>query len=557
MRSHPFQAILTWVYIKSSHHPPHNIPTPSYPIPLLLLSPSSLLNRSHMARPVVPLPSIRDIFPEMSIPSNPLHPPSNLRASSANSSELLATHPISPTSGRPANSPDARHPNAAISFQHPQVHSSSPSISPNEVAARPSQLLEPHSHPSPRHMNPPKCPPSYSFNVLRADPVTASLEHVASSTTLRHRGVTGNSPTAQTGAGVTNGSAPAFRVAMAPVDQRPSHRHKLPMQPIIRSTRNPPSPTSPRDPDLPLHIRPHHSSSVLSFSVSDPPSSASTIMSHDGRRSYLRSSEIMTAPLSGEGRGKKHQCPHCGKRFNRPSSMKIHVNTHTGAKPYRCPFPGCGREFNVNSNMRRHWRNHSRSGAGGLTDGGDIPFDAYSHTAVYQTGQPRTLQGGSGTHPSLMSPPATNSSLSESEEDDEESYSDEEGSPPVTDGDGDVVMSGYSRRRHSIAGEARFAVPGIPNWERPVSSEVTPVSTRAAHGPSSHPSAAHAKSPPHSSAHALHESPGSQSEFIYKPSLPAYALSCTDTRVSTVLRPAFTQSVGRWAIPTDTRVRGG
>lgn len=30
--------------------------------------------------------------------------------------------------------------------------------------------------------------------------------------------------------------------------------------------------------------------------------------------------------------GKKHTCPHCSKRFNRPSSLKIHVNTHTGAK---------------------------------------------------------------------------------------------------------------------------------------------------------------------------------------------------------------------------------
>ncbi|KIK97001.1 hypothetical protein PAXRUDRAFT_137231, partial [Paxillus rubicundulus Ve08.2h10] len=81
-------------------------------------------------------------------------------------------------------------------------------------------------------------------------------------------------------------------------------------------------------------------------------------MSNDGRRLHLRS-DIVGSSLQGEGRGKKHQCPHCGKRFNRPSSMKIHVNTHTGAKPYHCPFPGCGREFNVNSNMRRHWRNHS------------------------------------------------------------------------------------------------------------------------------------------------------------------------------------------------------
>ncbi|KAK0209465.1 hypothetical protein IW262DRAFT_1250093, partial [Armillaria fumosa] len=55
----------------------------------------------------------------------------------------------------------------------------------------------------------------------------------------------------------------------------------------------------------------------------------------------------------------KHVCQTCHKSFNRPSSLRIHVNTHTGATPFQCPFPGCGREFNVNSNMRRHYRNHT------------------------------------------------------------------------------------------------------------------------------------------------------------------------------------------------------
>ncbi|EMD41167.1 hypothetical protein CERSUDRAFT_80794 [Gelatoporia subvermispora B] len=58
---------------------------------------------------------------------------------------------------------------------------------------------------------------------------------------------------------------------------------------------------------------------------------------------------------------KKHACNWCGKRFDRPSSLAIHVNTHTGEKPYVCEFPGCGRKFNVNSNMRRHYRNHCSS----------------------------------------------------------------------------------------------------------------------------------------------------------------------------------------------------
>ncbi|KAJ7652473.1 hypothetical protein DFH06DRAFT_899501, partial [Mycena polygramma] len=56
---------------------------------------------------------------------------------------------------------------------------------------------------------------------------------------------------------------------------------------------------------------------------------------------------------------RKHVCPRCGKRFNRPSSLHIHRNTHTGATPFHCPYPSCGRAFNVNSNMRRHFRNHT------------------------------------------------------------------------------------------------------------------------------------------------------------------------------------------------------
>ncbi|KAF7332916.1 C2h2 conidiation transcription factor [Mycena venus] len=62
---------------------------------------------------------------------------------------------------------------------------------------------------------------------------------------------------------------------------------------------------------------------------------------------------------AGAEEGKKHVCPTCAKRFNRPSSLRIHVNTHTGATPFRCPHPSCGRAFNVNSNMRRHFRNHA------------------------------------------------------------------------------------------------------------------------------------------------------------------------------------------------------
>ncbi|KAK0199480.1 hypothetical protein DFS33DRAFT_1268348, partial [Desarmillaria ectypa] len=55
----------------------------------------------------------------------------------------------------------------------------------------------------------------------------------------------------------------------------------------------------------------------------------------------------------------KAYCTVCNKRFRRPSSLNIHLNTHTGATPYRCSLPGCGKEFNVKSNMLRHYRSHA------------------------------------------------------------------------------------------------------------------------------------------------------------------------------------------------------
>ncbi|KAJ4483483.1 hypothetical protein J3R30DRAFT_3448881 [Lentinula aciculospora] len=66
----------------------------------------------------------------------------------------------------------------------------------------------------------------------------------------------------------------------------------------------------------------------------------------------------------------RHQCNYCGKRFSRPSGLKIHITTHTGERPYVCPVEDCHRSFSVRSNMRRHVRgvHQSLSTFEGMTD---------------------------------------------------------------------------------------------------------------------------------------------------------------------------------------------
>ncbi|KAK4519651.1 ubiquitin-protein ligase peroxin 12 [Mucor velutinosus] len=54
----------------------------------------------------------------------------------------------------------------------------------------------------------------------------------------------------------------------------------------------------------------------------------------------------------------KYDCPHCDKRFSRPSSLRTHIYSHTGEKPYTCNHPDCNRTFSVRSNMRRHMKTH-------------------------------------------------------------------------------------------------------------------------------------------------------------------------------------------------------
>lgn len=78
--------------------------------------------------------------------------------------------------------------------------------------------------------------------------------------------------------------------------------------------------------------------------------------------SFSSFGSIPSGMVAPEQPSAKYECQYCGKGFTRPSSLKIHVHSHTGERPFSCTFDGCNRTFSVQSNMRRHARTHLQPG---------------------------------------------------------------------------------------------------------------------------------------------------------------------------------------------------
>jgi uncharacterized Zn-finger protein len=52
------------------------------------------------------------------------------------------------------------------------------------------------------------------------------------------------------------------------------------------------------------------------------------------------------------------KCPDCSKTLSTKQSLKEHLYTHTGEKPYKCLEAGCGLLFRQSSQLSNHRRVH-------------------------------------------------------------------------------------------------------------------------------------------------------------------------------------------------------
>ncbi|KIM91596.1 hypothetical protein PILCRDRAFT_133920 [Piloderma croceum F 1598] len=101
--------------------------------------------------------------------------------------------------------------------------------------------------------------------------------------------------------------------------------------------------------------------SSASYSTSESDSSSqipSLFDSPESPESLPSNVSISSAGGAPNNKNKLYQCLVCSKSFPRRSGLETHMNSHTGARPYKCPLPGCDKAFAVRSNAKRHYKTH-------------------------------------------------------------------------------------------------------------------------------------------------------------------------------------------------------
>ncbi|TDL15155.1 hypothetical protein BD410DRAFT_733068 [Rickenella mellea] len=61
----------------------------------------------------------------------------------------------------------------------------------------------------------------------------------------------------------------------------------------------------------------------------------------------------------------KYICPlhGCGSTFVRHFNLRVHMQSHSGQKPFKCEWPGCGELFSRQLDCKRHELRHHNIGS--------------------------------------------------------------------------------------------------------------------------------------------------------------------------------------------------
>lgn len=108
-------------------------------------------------------------------------------------------------------------------------------------------------------------------------------------------------------------------------------------------------------------------------------------------------------------KNKMHQCEICKKWFPRPSGLATHMNSHSGAKPFKCPVSDCDKSFTVRSNAKRHLKIHrgasspaeSSAPQSSFSVGFEAPYVAHNRDSGEALPKLKWVSSGSSTQTAM------------------------------------------------------------------------------------------------------------------------------------------------------------
>jgi len=92
---------------------------------------------------------------------------------------------------------------------------------------------------------------------------------------------------------------------------------------------------------------------------------------------------------------RRYVCAECGNRFSKQSTLRNHLLTHSGERPFACTHPGCGRRFSMACNMQRHMRTHTSASAFLIDSADDGDRDIPSGWTTQVSSRGGSSRGGS------------------------------------------------------------------------------------------------------------------------------------------------------------------